>query len=59
MRPGESWNRQELTLPGYIEENLNPKQSANRLADFFSAISQTVEPLDEGQFPPAVREAVE
>jgi hypothetical protein len=59
LKPGESWNRQELTLPAYIEENLTPQQSANRLADYFSAISQTVEPLDERQFPPALREALE
>ena len=58
-RPGESWNRPELTLPAYIEAGLSPLQSAERLADFFSAISQTVDPLDESQFSPALRAAIE
>ena len=58
LRPGESWKKPELTLPDYIEANLTTQQSANRLADFFSAISQTVEPLDESLFPPALREAL-
>jgi hypothetical protein len=58
LRPGDSWKRPELTLPAYIEANLTPQQSANKLADYFSTISQTVEPLDESQFPPALREAL-
>ena len=58
-RPGESWDRPELTLPAYVEAGLSPLQSAERLADFFSAVSQTVDPLDEGQFSPALRAAIE
>ena len=53
--PGESWHRPDIILPAYIEENLTPHQSANRLAEFFS---QTVEPLNEILLPPVVREAL-
>ena len=54
-RPGESWNKSEFTLPSFVEENLTPLQAANRLAGHFSAISQSVDPLDRSQFPPALR----
>ena len=58
-RPGESWQQPEFTLPAYLEEGLTPQQSADRLVDYFSLISQTVEPLDESQFPPALRQVLE
>ena len=58
-RPGESWLQPEFSLPAYIEEGLSPQQSADRLADYFSAISQSVEPLDETKFPPALRQVIE
>ena len=38
-----------------IEKGLSPEQAANRLADHFSAISQTVAPLDIENFHPALR----
>jgi hypothetical protein len=57
-RPGESWNRPEVSLTSYIELSLSPKEEANKLADYFSAISQTVEPLDRSQFHPALKLAL-
>ena len=57
--PGESWQKQELILPTYVQEELTPQQSADQLAGYFSSISQSVEPLNENQFPPVVREAIE
>jgi hypothetical protein len=52
--PGESWQRKEFTLPSFLEENLTPLQDANRLASHFSAISQSVDPLNRSLFPPAL-----
>ena len=58
-RPGEPWNRAVITLPAYKEQNLTHLQAANKLATYFSAISQTVEPLDESKFPPALQLALQ
>ena len=57
--PTEKWMRSEITLPIYIEQQLTPMQAANQLAEHFSAISQTVEPLDINQFHPALKAALE
>ena len=58
-RPGDSWHRTEVTLPGYVEQKYTPLQAANKLADHFSAISNTVEPLDISKFHPALKEKLE
>jgi hypothetical protein len=55
----DSEKQKEFTLPAFIEEGLTPLQAANRLADYFSAISQTVEPLDVSKFHPALRLEIE
>jgi hypothetical protein len=55
----DSDQKKEFTIPAYIEEGLTPQQAANRLADCFSAISQTVEPLDVSKFHPALRLEIE
>ena len=47
--------RKEFTIPSYVEKGLSPEQAANKLADHFSAISQTVPPLDIEKFHPALR----
>ena len=57
--PGESWARPDIMLPSHCEENLSPTQSANRLEDHFSSISQSIQPLDEDQFHPALKLALE
>ena len=51
--------RSEVVLPSYLEQQLTPLQAANKLADHFSAISQTVEPLDPDKFYPALKAAIE
>ena len=58
-QPGESWHNSEVKIQSYIEAGLTPNQAANKLANYFSAISQSVDPLDESQFPPALRQALE
>ena len=58
-QPGENWHHPEVKIQSYIEEGLTPQQAANKLANFFSAISQTMDPLDESQFPPALRQVLD
>ena len=54
-RPGESWTNQVVTLPTYVEQNLSHMEVANKLAQHFSVISQSVDPLDIGKFHPALK----
>ena len=56
-KPGEL-GRPEFWLPAYVEEQLTASQSAEKLADHFSKISQTVEPLEVDKLFPALREAI-
>ena len=42
-------------MPEYVDQKLTPLQAADRLATYFSTVSQTVEPLDETQFHPALK----
>ena len=58
-RPGEEWRKPEFTLPSFVEENLSPSQAADRLAEHFSAVSQTCDPLNESLFHPALKQALE
>ena len=58
-KPGEGPKSASITLPAYAEQNLTPVQGANKLAEYFSKISQTVEPLDVSQFCPALKDALE
>ena len=41
----------QFTLPGHADENLSPAQSAERLADYFSEISQELTPIYRENFP--------
>ena len=50
--------KKEFTIPTYCERGLNPEEAANKLADHFAAINQTVQPLDLSKFHPALKEAV-
>ena len=45
-----------FTLPEHVEEDLSAFQSAERLADYFSKISQEFEPICKDKFPPFIRE---
>ena len=57
--PAGSDKKRQFLIPAFVEEGLSPQQSANRLADYFSAISQTVEPLDVNKFHPALQLAIQ
>ena len=58
-RPGEGSKSASFTLPSFVSEQLTPQQEADRLADYFSHISQQVEPMVEEEFPPALRQALQ
>ena len=45
-----------FTLPSHAEDNLSPTQSAERLAEYFSQISQEFEPISTEKFPPWIKE---
>ena len=57
-QPGDEGSK-SIVLPAYVESGLCPQQCADRLADHFSAISMTVEPLNLDKFHPALRLALE
>ena len=57
--PCDADKRKEFTIPSYVDNGLTPDQAANKLADHFSAISQTVPPLDVEKFHPALRLEIE
>ena len=43
-------------IPAHTEENLSAQESAKRLANHFSSISQEFEPLDQSKFSPSLRD---
>jgi hypothetical protein len=51
--------RQEFRIPAYDAEGLEPQEAVQRLATHFSAISQTVAPLEIKNFHPALRQTIE
>ena len=57
--PAGSNKKKPYLIPAFVEEGLSPQQSADWLADYFSAISQTVEPLDVNKFHPALQLAIQ
>ena len=48
-----------FTLPSHIDSNLTPAQSAERLGEYFSAISQEFDPISISEFPPWIREKLQ
>ena len=54
-RPSESWNQPKVDILSYMEQNIAPTEAADKLGDYFSAISQTVQPLDRSLFSPALK----
>ena len=57
LETGESVSKSSnFTLPDHAEENLSDLQSAERLADYFSKISQEFEPICADNFPPYIKE---
>ena len=57
--PADREQRKEFTIPAYVEAGLTPQQAAERLADHFSAISQTVAPLNLNNFSPALKREIQ
>ena len=47
------------TLPSHVDENLSTSQSAERLAEYFSAISQEFEPICADKCPPWIKAKLE
>ena len=47
--------KSNFTLPSHAEEELTPAQSAERLAEYFSLISQEFEPICVENFPPSIK----
>ena len=58
-RRGDCDTETGFTLTSHVEQNLSPKQSVERLAEYFSAISQEYSPLNIQRLPECVRTALE
>ena len=51
LRPGEI-SHPEFQLPEHANHKISPAESAEMLADYFSAVSQEYQPLDVNKLPP-------
>ena len=49
----------DFPLQSHTEDDLTPAQSAERLADYFSLISQEFEPICVARFPPSIKAKLE
>jgi hypothetical protein len=58
-RPGDCDDDGAFTLTSHVESNLSPQQSVDKMADYFSEISQKHEPLDIATLPDRVRSKIE
>ena len=57
LESGDNFDKRgTFTLPGHAEDNLTPAESAERLATYFSKISQEFEPICVENFPPWIKE---
>ena len=54
-QPGDCTDSNAFTLPSHSEENLTTEESAERIADYFSAISREFSPLDVSNLPARVQ----
>ena len=54
-QPGDCDILNSFTLPSHLDENLSAEESAERIADHFSAISKEFTPLDVELLPPHVQ----
>ena len=55
-KPGNCSDLETFSLPGYESENLSDQQAAERLADYFAAISSQFPALATNQLPTGVQE---
>ena len=53
---GKSGKSANFTLPSHAEENLSSEQSAEKLAEYFSKISQEYDPICTEKFPPWIKD---
>ena len=58
VRDSEANSFGHFDLPDHQENNLTSQQSAEKIATYFSAISQEYSPLDISSLPPNVRECL-
>ena len=58
-RPGDCGEEAGFTLASHVELNLTPQQSVERMADYFSAISQQYDPLSVQNLPESVKTVME
>ena len=56
LESGENKKSDNFTPHGHVEENVSPLQSAERLADYFSKISQEFQPICTEKFPPWIKD---
>ena len=54
--PGDNCNGDSFQLPEHVSLNLTAKQSADRIADHFSSISQEFEPFNLDHMHVEIRE---
>ena len=54
-QPGDCTDSNTFDLPNHLSENLNPQESAERIADHFSDISKTFPPLSFLSLPSRVQ----
>ena len=54
-QPGDSTDCNSFNLPEHMQENLSPKQSADRIAQYFAKISNEYPPLDLSALPERVK----
>ena len=46
-------------LPGHVNDKLSEQESAEKIADYFSAISQEFDPLDINKLPPNIQHCLQ
>ena len=56
LEPGGHTKQNTFTLPEHADKGYSPSQSAERLAQYFSKISQEFDPINPDIFPPWIRQ---
>ena len=59
LEPGENKKKNSFTLPDHADKDYTPAQSAEKLAEYFSEISQQFDPINSELFPPWIRQKLE
>ena len=56
--PGEDESSDKLKITSHTQRNLSPKESAEKICEFFSSISSEYEPLNIEKLPTPVKEKI-